>query len=167
VRDRFQPESLRYVISSEVSHIRDCVAEILRHRELAETDFQALRVALQELLLNAIIHGNLEISQETMDVTPRSNAWKNQINQRASTQPYCRRTVRLAVHWTIDCVVITISDMGKGFDWRKIPDHTESNDAIQEPKRGISMARMAVDSLRYNDTGNEVSITKRLRPVGS
>ena len=167
VRERPQHESLRYVFSTEVHRVRWCVAEILGHRQLAEADAQEMGAALEELLLNAMVHGNLEIPAGLGDGTSCCKAWKQMVNERTSSLPYCQRTVRVAAHWTKDCVVVTVSDMGHGFDWRALPALPASEDASGRPKRGIAMARLMVDSLTYNDDGNEVTIVKRLRPVGS
>jgi anti-sigma regulatory factor (Ser/Thr protein kinase) len=114
-------------------------------------------VALMELLINAIEHGNCRISYD------EKSAWLDQgkdilelIREKNKDPQIARRKVYLDYRIGQQKSSITIRDEGEGFDW-KARWAREGEDGLEELHgRGIVMAQHYLSRLSYNDRGNEV-----------
>lgn len=152
-----------HLFPSDVGLISAFVDELLRDRDLDPRDVDELGLALRELLLNAVEHGNLDLSFEDKSNGLAAGTWKQTLAERAQSEPYCHRMTRVIAHWAPERVAFTITDDGRGFDWRSLPDPTDPANILRDNGRGVLMARMSVDALNYSAAGNEVTIVKRLR----
>ena len=115
-------------------------------------------LAMMELLINAIEHGNCKISYE------EKSKWLNSgrdvldlVREKNKDPEVCRKRVYLTYRITPKKSTFKIRDEGEGFDW-KSQTATTGEDGLQEMHgRGIAMAAHYVTRLSYNDKGNEVS----------
>lgn len=116
-------------------------------------------IALEEALLNAVYHGNLEVSSEL-----RANgdeAFHKLARERREQAPYAARRVRVTARLTPTSGTFVIMDEGPGFDVSKLPDPTHP-DFLERPSgRGVLLMRTFMDAVEYNKTGNRVTLTKR------
>jgi len=124
-----------------------------------ESERTRLGVALEEALNNAAEHGNLEL--DSKDREADLAAYIEQMQSRCSVPPYCDRQIHLEIAITPAEVVFSVSDEGRGFDPTELadPHHPENLDAISG--RGITLMRMFMDDVRFNETGNRVRMSKR------
>lgn len=129
--------------------------------QLPATDRVRVGMALEEALLNAYYHGNLEVSSRLKDEHP--DAFQNMADQRLVQSPY--RDRRLFVRWELrpQDMEITIRDQGPGFDLSSLPDPTDPEFLERPSGRGVLLMRSFMDEVHYNATGNEVTL-KRRRP---
>jgi serine/threonine-protein kinase RsbW len=96
-------------------------------------DLFRIQMALEEAVVNAIEHGN-----------------KRDLNKR----------VRLLFEVTPEKVTMFIADEGAGFDHRNVADPT-TEELIDKPRgRGVMLMRELMTSVVFNDSGNEVTMTK-------
>jgi anti-sigma regulatory factor (Ser/Thr protein kinase) len=156
-------ELVTHAFSNQVDRVGEFVDTLLSLRHVDPLDEQELGLALRELLLNAIEHGNLGLSFEDKSRALEEGIWKRVLATRAAIAPHDSRKVHVTAHWAHDCVVFTIADQGNGFDWRSLPDPTDRKNILLDHGRGVMLARASVDRLRYNTVGNEVTILKRFR----
>lgn len=117
---------------------------------------QDLMLAVLELLLNAIEHGSLGFDYDEKSRLLESGAWEVATREQALNES----EVVVDVVVERDRVVISIRDEGMGFDWRSLPDPRDPECLLEEHGRGVFMARLSVDSLQYNKSGNEVTVVK-------
>ena len=116
-------------------------------------------IALEEALLNAVLHGNLEVSSELR--AEGDEAFHALARKRRGQEPYAARRVRVAARLTPAKATFVITDEGPGFDVRKVPDPTHP-DFLEKPSgRGVLLMRTFMDEVRYNATGNRVTLVKR------
>lgn len=121
-----------------------------------------LRMALQEMLLNAIEHGNLEISyQEKLDALGRGQ-YEEFLDARCREARF--RDRRVTVQMLIDRgqrrISYRIRDEGRGFDWRtQLATSVGSRLLTGAAGRGIFLSRSLVPDQTYNERGNEVTLT--------
>ncbi len=114
-----------------------------------------LHVALFELLMNAIEHGNCGISYE------EKNAWLAEgrdilllIQEKMSQKEIQDRRVHFSYRITDEKSSFRIRDEGAGFDWKsRMADKAPK---LESHGHGLRMTGAYVDNLRYNDAGNEV-----------
>ena len=92
----------------------------------------ALRLALEEALSNAILHGN------------RSNPQKS-----------------VTVRYQVDSgrVVIEVEDQGEGFDPEAVPDATRTENLLIPAGRGIILMRAYMTEVHFAAPGNRVRMT--------
>jgi anti-sigma regulatory factor (Ser/Thr protein kinase) len=144
--------------------VTDFVDELLAPRggALRPSVRDELSLALRELLLNAIEHGNLGLGFEDKSRALAAGRWKQIVVARAREAAYRKRRTRVTADWSPERVSFTIRDEGSGFDWRSLPDPSDPDNILCDHGRGVLMARLSVDALYFNATGNEVTIVKNL-----
>jgi hypothetical protein len=119
---------------------------------------ERLLVALMELLINAIEHGNCKISYE--EKTKWLDSGKDIFelirlkNRHADIRS---RKVYISYRITPEKSHFRIRDEGSGFDWKKRQKKITEQNFMNLHGRGIMMAEIFVQDLTYNKKGNEVS----------
>lgn len=154
----------RLTMDSDPAHIPAVVSWLIKSTAstLPETRRLHLRGTLQELLFNAVEHGNLEIYYQEKQKALADNRYEELVARRLTHARLKGRKVAIHVLYEQDaeCVVYRIADEGNGFKWRSIL--TRAQDACRSEDasgRGVFLARSFFPSLTYNDRGNEVTIT--------
>ena len=127
-------------------------------------EFVAL--GLLELLTNAIEHGNLDIGYERKRKALLAGTWHQELETRAHSAEYANRIVHVRVERALNGLQVTISDVGKGFDWREHLYNENMPGKFAEPNKqcGVAKALIMLDNLRYNDKGNEAQCHISLVP---
>ncbi len=121
--------------------------------------------ALDEALVNAMIHGNLEVSSKLRD-DDNGQPYRNLIEERRQIPPYSERTVAVHLTTTRDEARIVIGDEGPGFNPGKIPDPRDPANIEKVSGRGLMLIHTFMDEVRHNEQGNEITMIKR-RQVSS
>jgi CheY-like chemotaxis protein/anti-sigma regulatory factor (Ser/Thr protein kinase) len=124
-------------------------------------DADAIRVciALEEAMRNAIFHGNLELTSEQREGD--SVVYQQLIDERNSLPRYRNRQLSVTVDVTPTRGTFTIRDQGPGFDPRKLPDPTDPVNLERVSGRGLLLMRTFMDEVEFNESGNQVTMTKR------
>ncbi len=119
---------------------------------------ERLHVALHEMLLNAVEHGNCGITYEDKTAWLEQNAGIMDLIRERNENPQIRRKkVRFSYRITPEQSSFTIEDEGKGFDWRSRLAKQKSEENMGLHGRGMQMTEHYVKDLTYNDKGNRVS----------
>ena len=119
-------------------------------------------VGLIELLINAIEHGNLEITYAQKSQLQAQDTWDSEVERRLALPEYADKQVFLQTWQTDETLFFLIRDQGKGFDWRPFLTINPER-LLHSHGRGIAMARhLAFDSLEYRGCGNEVLATLKI-----
>jgi FixJ family two-component response regulator/anti-sigma regulatory factor (Ser/Thr protein kinase) len=153
-----------YRLSNDLAAI-PLFVDVLLRRAAAVGDPRTtgeLSLALRELLMNAIEHGNLEISYEQKSRALQTGTLARIVKKRCEQPELASRTTTVWVVRRADTLSIRIRDGGAGFDWRRLPDPTAGANLLADHGRGVLLARMSVDELTYNHAGNEVTLRKVL-----
>ena len=116
-------------------------------------------VGLQELLINAVEHGNLGISYADKTRLVLENQWLEEISRRQNLPELQARQVEIRFQRLPERIVLTIQDEGSGFDWQKYLQ-MDPERAFDPNGRGIALAKMlSFDSLTFLGNGNTVQVT--------
>lgn len=124
-----------------------------------------LRAALQELVMNAVEHGCLEVRYRDKIEAMAKDQYDRLIQQRRQDARFRDRRVTIRAIYDKRQQILTyqIADEGKGFNWKSRGnlrlDACPTGDASG---RGIFLTQSFFPDLRYNDKGNEVTFTVRL-----
>ncbi|AMV37830.1 response regulator [Planctomyces sp. SH-PL62] len=118
-----------------------------------------LRVALQEALVNALYHGNLEVDSELRQEDEA--IFHSLAAVRRGQEPY--RSRRLLVRIVLDrrAAVFEIADEGPGFDTSRADRQIEIEDLNRIGGRGLLLMRTFMDQVTHNARGNVVTMTMR------
>jgi CheY-like chemotaxis protein len=114
-------------------------------------------IALEEALLNGMIHGNLEVSSELRQLGDGS--FDRLIEQRRREGPYRSRRLHVDCRLTREAVSFRIRDEGPGFDTNTIPDPTDPENLLKPSGRGLLLMNSFMDRVEFNESGNEVTMT--------
>lgn len=116
-------------------------------------------IALEEALVNALYHGNLEVSSEFHE--QKNDEFCKLASARAEQVPYRDRRIHVHAVFTRSEARFTIRDEGRGFDPSTLPDPTDVTNLDRPHGRGIMLMRTFMDEVRFNESGNEVTLVKR------
>ncbi|MCP4137291.1 MAG: PAS domain-containing protein [bacterium] len=136
------------------------------YKYLSSDDIIPLRIALREILMNAIEHGNLNITFNEKTEALKKNSYLALVAHRREDPRYRNRKVH--IEFTIDAqkAMFVISDEGKGFDAKKFlnKEPEEENRKLLPHGRGLFMAKEIFDEISYNEKGNKVVLVKYFNP---
>ncbi len=122
-----------------------------------------LRIGIEEMITNAIEHGNLGISFEEKSRAIRDGELAELIRARTEEARRAGRRVFVTSRLTPAVFEVTIRDEGKGFDWRTLPAVVPEN-LLAFNGRGIFLTKIYFDDVEYNEAGNQVTLRKRAAP---
>lgn len=158
-----ESEELRLQIPSNrrfISPVLSLLRELSRNAaDFSDRDQTSICLALEEALVNAMVHGNLEVSSKLRDLD--DDSFEREIAFRLQSTPYESRRVELVARFTDSQVTFTIRDEGPGFDVDAIPDCTDAENLCLTHGRGLFLMRAFMDEVVHNQTGNQVTMVKR------
>ena len=129
------------------------------------TEERHLAIALDEALINAMYHGNLELpADQIREVRNRLREGRvsSLIESRRSVAPYSDRQVHVEITLQPECARVVVRDQGSGFDPATIPDPSDSL-SDEEAGRGLVLIKTFMDEVKFGDMGNEITMVKRRR----
>jgi hypothetical protein len=117
-----------------------------------------INIALTEMLINAIEHGNCDISYNEKGAWLEDGGMISGLIEKKCQDPAVRNR-RVTFEYTITPAKSTffIADEGRGFDWRRTKDPAKKENVLELHGRGIKLTRKYTKNLTFNDKGNEVS----------
>jgi serine/threonine-protein kinase RsbW len=118
---------------AEARRVQERIEEALSASAYSEHDIFAIKLALEEALVNAIKHGN------QMDPDKR---------------------VTIHYHVTSERFDIRITDEGEGFNPEEVPDPTLEINIERPCGRGLLLMRGFMTEVQYHGRGNVVSMSK-------
>lgn len=111
---------------------------------------------LNELLINGVEHGNLGIGFEEKTHLQENGTWEKEVHKRLNLAENLHKVVEVVFERLRDCIRITISDQGSGFEWRAY-EYIQADRLLESHGRGIAMAKaLSFSRLEYRGRGNEV-----------
>lgn len=130
------PLTLQHTIPSDLAEARRLQAEIesaLESASFGEREIFAIKLAVEEALVNAIKHGN------GMDPSKRVHVNCKLCSERFEVQ---------------------ITDEGDGFDPNHVPDPTAPENLERPCGRGLLLMRHYMNEVAYDDCGRAVRMAK-------
>ncbi|MFV2066352.1 MAG: response regulator [Pirellulales bacterium] len=160
----------RFALQNDRQLIRTLVGEV--QQAMASIGFtdtvERIRIgeAIEEALLNAMYHGNLEVSGKEL-----AKVWSeldehllDKLVLERCQEPHIReRRILVVVHVTTSEARFVIRDEGRGFDAMFAMADDKSNPLELARRRGVTLIRSLMDEVTYNKTGNELVMRKRTR----
>lgn len=153
----------KLTIDSDPAYIPGVISWLLKMTASTLSPVQRIHIqgALQELLFNAVEHGNLEIQDQEKREALASGGYDQLLAQRLAQVSLRGRqvTIRVCHERNDNHLEYRITDEGKGFPWRTLLTRSqEIRESEGASGRGIFLTKAFFPSLTYNDSGNEVTI---------
>lgn len=120
---------------------------------------------LSELMVNAIEHGNLDISYEEKSELLGDGAWETEVNRRLQEPKYRDKFAEVSFIRSTEYIEITVTDEGVGFDWAEYMQFSPER-VLDNHGRGIALANsLSFCQIEYKGIGNEVAARILLTPL--
>jgi len=131
-----EAEQWRLIIPSdptELARVESAILPCLESKGYSQRCLFAVRLAVEEAVINAIRHGN-------------------QLD----------KAKKVTIDFSVDAekATIVIADEGDGFDLAAVPDPTQDENLEVEHGRGIVLMRAYMDKVEYSKKGNVVTLVK-------
>lgn len=131
------PGATRVVLDRDRSKIDALIDRILglaEHAGFNNGSGFAIRLALEEAITNAFVHGNKHSAEDT---------------------------VAVEYHVDQDAVDVAVEDHGRGFNPDALPDPTHEDNLAKPSGRGVMLMRAYMTSVVFSPEGNRVRLTYR------
>ena len=135
--------------------------ELLRAELWGQSECVQAGIALGEAVMNALYHGNLEVSSNLRNSDER--AYFDLAESRRHEMPYKDRRIHVNVRIDEEQATFVVRDEGAGFDVTSLPDPTHPANLEKGSGRGILLMRSFMDEVFYNPLGNQVVMIKKAR----
>jgi anti-sigma regulatory factor (Ser/Thr protein kinase) len=135
-------------------------------RLLAESNFYADRaeedecaLALEEALVNAVEHGNLQLDSSLRPDDPlKEDLYEAERVRRLADPAYGGRPILISLALSKEEATIVIEDAGEGFDISKVD---ASPSGLDVSGKGFWLIKRPFDFASYNSKGNVLTLTRR------
>ena len=114
-----------------ITLLENLIEQIADKHQVSEDTFANMMTCLNEIAINAIVHGNKLDETKKVIVNAEVDAKK---------------------------VIWTITDEGPGFDYEHLPDPTAAENIENLTGRGVFIVKQLADQCVFNSTGNEVEL---------
>lgn len=162
ILDCLKETDFRFEVKNDLTLLPMLIAQLQDAAEqfgfCEERDRVRMGVALEEALVNAIVHGNLEVGSGLR--TTDYEAYEELVQVRRKEAPYASRVVDVAAKFTHAHAEFTIGDEGLGFDPSSIPDPANPANIDRIRGRGLLLIRTFMDEVEFSDAGNQITLRK-------
>lgn len=114
-----------------ITQLETLIEDIADKHQISEDTFANMMTCLNEVVINAIVHGNKLDPDKKVIVNAEVDG---------------RR------------VIWTITDEGEGFDYINLPDPTAEENLEKLTGRGVFIIKHLADQCIFNSSGNEVEL---------
>ena len=159
VRIEPAPKQVAFVLENDLS----LAAPAIEHLQNSLPDWSSrdrlqIGMALDEALVNAMHHGNLEVDSSLKE--GNSDLYYETVRQRRQEEPYRSRRVRVEAEFSPQHICVQISDEGPGFNPRDVPDPCDEANLHRVCGRGLFLIRSFMDQIAHNLAGNQITMTR-------
>ena len=117
---------------------------------------------MREIIINAIEHGNLNISFEEKSKATNDGNYLEFVLSRQKDPNYKDKKVTIEFLLNSNKVMYKIEDEGNGFNYREIIQKIQNtvDEDMLAHGRGLRMAFNIFDEVKFNKKGNQVLLVK-------
>lgn len=161
----FHHNKMHMIMDNDADKVPLVIEYILNFLEMVgvtKDDCFRIKLGLTEILINAIAHGNLEMSSEEYKGQGKNfDSWDKEIAARRLDPRFKDKRVQIYIDIQADkTVTVFVQDEGKGFNHQKVLGAVENpTDMFDSFGRGLKMSKAMCTSMVFNEKGNEVTLT--------
>ncbi len=159
VRIEPAPKQMAFVLENDLSLAAPAIEHLQNSLpEWSSRDRLQIGMALDEALVNAMHHGNLEVDSSLKERD--CDQYYETVRLRRAEEPYCNRRVRVEAEFSQQHICVQISDEGPGFNPRDVPNPCEETNLHRVCGRGLFLIRSFMDQIAHNQVGNQITMTR-------
>ncbi len=156
-------EFAEFILDNNIRMVNMLSYRLTRNLEtyIEKKEIIRIQLGLQEAIINAIEHGNLEIDFKTKSLLKKKNGnyWDHVID-RCNKEYLENRKIKVQYYLSPDHVKYIITDEGKGFEWEHyittLPDGNLINNY-----HGVGLTMLQdIFNVSFNEKGNEITMIK-------
>ncbi|HOE19455.1 MAG TPA: ATP-binding protein [Spirochaetota bacterium] len=156
-------EFAEFILDNNIRIVNMLSYRLTRNLEtyIEKKEIIRIQLGLQEAIINAIEHGNLEIDFKTKSLLKKKNGnyWDHVID-RCNKEYLENRKIKVQYYLSPDHVKYIITDEGKGFEWEHyittLPDGNLINNY-----HGVGLTMLQdIFNVSFNEKGNEITMIK-------
>lgn len=156
-------EYAEFIIDNNIRMVNLLSYRLTRNLEsyLERREIIRVQLGLQEAIINAIEHGNLEIDFETKSRLKKmeGNYWDHVIDI-CNKDNLEKRKIKVQYYLFSNHVQYIITDEGKGFDWKQYVATTPDGNLIDN-YHGVGLTMLQdIFEVSFNEKGNEITLIK-------
>ena len=166
---------LNHLPTSKHSFSLLCTSSLIYRADIAEVFVETLRenlnltpektldirMALHETLINALVHGNLEICTGYAQTAYDFMNYMNLLQRRLKSEEFSQKSVSVYAVWDTHKLIIKVKDEGSGYTHKRKPIH--ANPKKRTSGRGLIFIAGLADSCTLSDAGREVTLVFDLK----
>jgi CheY-like chemotaxis protein len=156
LRSQFALENDPSIVPALVAYIQQ---DLVHLGHCDENEAMRLGIALGEALLNALYHGNLEISSALREED--DSAYYQLGEERRQMPPFRERRIHVDAECRRQESVFAVRDEGRGFDPSTLPDPASRSSIAMASGRGILLIRTFMDDVTFSQGGTQITMIKR------
>jgi len=161
----FEYERQKYSIGNYLITADEITHRVTRNlkKYLEPWEIKMIQIALREIIINAIEHGNLNISFEEKTQALIEDRYFELIRERQFEPQNLNKKVTIEYSVSKEKVMYIVADEGAGFNFDVFMDDTAANpnESFLSHGRGIMMTKNAFDEIIYSRKGNHVMLIKK------
>ncbi|HHO75445.1 MAG TPA: response regulator [Deltaproteobacteria bacterium] len=150
-------EQKRLVFGNDIEKLPYIINQAVYNAGALCSDKDTLKIALGEIMLNAIEHGNLNITMKEKRSATEKGDYNELLCERKTDPAHAGKAVTMDIYMDTEKLVYTITDQGNGFDYKTIFD-TDPYAHIGSGL-GLFIARSFFSEVAYEGCGNKVRLT--------
>ena len=140
------------------------LTNFLYKMHFAEIDeIKQYELVFTETLINAIEHGNLELSSlSKSNEALKIEEFENLKKERMRDLNYSRREIHISFECSPELFNFSVKDEGPGFKWQKYLSSTHKIQTVNVKSygRGFNIIHHIIDEVHFNDKGNLITLIK-------
>ena len=140
------------------------LANILQKMHFSDdNETKQFELVFLETLINAIEHGNLELSSSIKDVSLiKLTEYEKLKEERLQDPYYSNRKIFIELECSKDRFCFKVEDQGNGFDWKNYVHSSLklSNINTESYGRGFNIIHHIIDKVDFNEVGNQIILIK-------
>ena len=156
-------KEMTFLLSNETVYYKDAamtfVNSLIRRGILNPDAKDDIRISLHEAMVNALIHGNLNLSSSNRDTAYDLEKYFIEVERRVNSDFYNDRGIEIITTWNNKNLQIRIINDGKGFHGSVL---TTLPDRKAKSGRGLLLIAMVADSCVLDRNGREIVISFEL-----
>jgi DNA-binding response OmpR family regulator len=128
-----------------------------------QNEIKQYELVFTETLINAMEHGNLELSSMTKSNDVLKIAEFEKLREERLNDPnYSKRNITVSLECSSDLFNFSVKDEGPGFEWHKFLSNTHKiqNVNVNSYGRGFNIIQHIIDEVHFNEKGNQITLIK-------
>lgn len=154
-------ETKHFVFKTEDADIFPIINQITLHLQkiASPSEILNLKIGIEEMLKNAVEHGNLCIKAEEKSEALKAGRFGELIEKQLKDSNNASKKIYVTAEVTPTQLSVKIKDEGAGFNWQALPE-LQAESLLHYSGRGIFLTRIYFDEVLYNEKGSEVIMIK-------